>query len=146
MPWFQDLEGLAPPVLEAIEKRKAKLLDAIEPTALTESVELLEFDFEYLEKERYRIAVALRVTNEIRQDFTLHFTVDSGVAALTAGRSAESLLFLAAAGSEDGLNMPPEDEREKFPALTAEELDVLKRWIDAGAVWPEGVKLKSGGY
>jgi len=71
---------------------------------------------------------------------------DSGNTALTPGVSAESLLLLAASGAQDELTMPPEDERDRFPNLSAQELELLKRWIDDGAPWPEGVELTSGRY
>lgn len=71
---------------------------------------------------------------------------DSGVAALSPGLSDESLLLTAAIGSADGLTMPPEDDREKFPALETDELAILKKWIDDGAAWPKGVELKSPAY
>lgn len=71
---------------------------------------------------------------------------ETGVAAIVPGVSAESLMFIAAAGTHDELHMPPLDERQKFPPLSAEEVGLLKRWIDAGASWPQGVKLKPASY
>ena len=38
-------------------------------------------------------------------------------------------------GKIEDLEMPPLDRREKYPALTATEVDVLRAWIDAGAPW-----------
>ncbi len=62
--------------------------------------------------------------------------------ALSPGLSHESLLLSAASSSEVGLMMPPRDKRDTFAALSAEELELLKQWIDAGAAWPKDVKLK----
>ena len=71
---------------------------------------------------------------------------ETGAAAIVPGVSDESLMFIAAAGTSDELHMPPIEERNKFPPLSAEELGILKRWIDAGAPWPQGVKLKPATY
>src|SRR5262249_7567717 len=56
---------------------------------------------------------------------------DSGPA-VVAGKSEESLLIEAVTGS-DGWRMPPEGE-----ALSAQEVDLLKAWIDQGADAPPG--------
>jgi hypothetical protein len=56
-------------------------------------------------------------------------------AALVVGRSAESRLILYVAGANDeGLLMPPEGEGRP---LTAEEIGVLRAWIDQGAKGPD---------
>ena len=39
--------------------------------------------------------------------------------------------------------MPPRAQRERFPALRADEVALLRAWIDQGAEWPEGVSLAS---
>jgi len=49
------------------------------------------------------------------------------------GRSAESPLFHFVSGTDEKLTMPPKAK------LSSAEVDVIKRWIDEGAVWPEGV-------
>jgi len=53
---------------------------------------------------------------------------------LTAGKSSESPLYLRIAGLGDDERMPPEGEGEP---LEHEEVALLKRWIDEGAVWPK---------
>ncbi len=68
---------------------------------------------------------------------------DSGTPAVTLGLSDDSRLFLVAAGTAGDLVMPPENERETFPALTPEELAALKQWIDDGAPWPAEVVDKA---
>ena len=54
---------------------------------------------------------------------------------IIAGKSAESPLFKAVSGADKELKMPPKE------TLSRAETDVLKRWIDEGAVWPEGVDV-----
>jgi hypothetical protein len=54
-------------------------------------------------------------------------------AVIVPGKSAESRLVLAVAGVDEDLLMPPKGER-----LSAEQIGLLRRWIDDGAVWPEG--------
>ena len=39
--------------------------------------------------------------------------------------------------------MPPRAVRERFPALTTDEVGLLRAWIDQGAEWPTGVVLTS---
>ena len=53
-------------------------------------------------------------------------------AAIVPGKSRESPLFRVVAGLEAGLEMPAEGEK-----LTAAEIELLKRWIDSGAEWPD---------
>lgn len=52
--------------------------------------------------------------------------------AIIPGKSAESPLVRFVAGLEDGLQMPPEGDR-----LTAEQIGLLRAWIDKGAAWPD---------
>jgi mono/diheme cytochrome c family protein len=53
-------------------------------------------------------------------------------AAIMPGKSRASPLFRVVAGLEEGLEMPAEGEK-----LTVAEIEVLKRWIDGGAEWPD---------
>jgi hypothetical protein len=53
-------------------------------------------------------------------------------ASIVPGKSRESPLFRVVAGFEEGFDMPAEGEK-----LTAAEIELLKRWIDNGAVWPD---------
>ena len=53
-------------------------------------------------------------------------------AAIVPGKSGECPLFRVVAGLEAGLEMPAEGEK-----LTAAEIELLKRWIDGGAEWPD---------
>lgn len=49
------------------------------------------------------------------------------------GKSTESPLLLFAADAVKDMQMPPKDKRDKFPALTKEQLAVVRAWIDQGA-------------
>ena len=54
---------------------------------------------------------------------------------IIAGKSAESPLFRFVSGGDEKLAMPPKKK------LSSVEIDTLKRWIDEGAVWPDGVDV-----
>lgn len=63
---------------------------------------------------------------------------DSGPA-IVAGRSdASRLIQRISAPKDSDEKMPPEGSR-----LSAEQVETFRRWIDAGAPWPEGLALKS---
>jgi mono/diheme cytochrome c family protein len=65
---------------------------------------------------------------------------DSGVPFI-AGKPDESLLIKAVTGSSDDVSkMPPEGQ-----PLSAEQIDLLKRWIAAGASIPAGDVVKPAG-
>jgi hypothetical protein len=66
----------------------------------------------------------------------------SGEPAIAPGYSDDSPLIQYVSGKVEDLEMPPLDRREKYPALTAAEIDVLRAWIDAGAPWPAAESLK----
>ncbi|MEZ6055438.1 MAG: PSD1 and planctomycete cytochrome C domain-containing protein [Planctomycetaceae bacterium] len=57
---------------------------------------------------------------------------DSGQVILP-GKSGESKLIKLVSGDDPDRVMPPDGDN-----LTADEITLLKRWIDAGAEWPEG--------
>jgi mono/diheme cytochrome c family protein len=56
---------------------------------------------------------------------------DSG-AAMVAKDAKASLLFHRITSTDSDLVMPPEGDR-----LTAEQIELVRRWIDAGADWPK---------
>lgn len=62
---------------------------------------------------------------------------DSELPAVVPGASDRSPLVRFAAGIVADLEMPPLDSRDKFPALSAEEIALLRAWIDHGARWPD---------
>src|SRR6476660_9159454 len=54
--------------------------------------------------------------------------------AIVPGKSTESRMIRLVAGMEKNLVMPKRGER-----LTAEQIGVLRAWIDQGATWPDAV-------
>lgn len=56
---------------------------------------------------------------------------DSGKPGVIRGKSAESYLVHVVAGLDPDAAMPPKGER-----LTAEQVGLLRAWIDQGAAWP----------
>jgi mono/diheme cytochrome c family protein len=56
---------------------------------------------------------------------------DNYAPAIVAGKSQDSPLFQFVSRQEADLKMPP-----KGPALSSEEIDILRGWIDQGAIWP----------
>ncbi|MBN8624431.1 MAG: DUF1553 domain-containing protein [Planctomycetes bacterium] len=60
--------------------------------------------------------------------------------AIVAGRSGESLLIEMISSTAGDASMPPEGER-----LTVDEVALVRRWIDEGAIWPEGVDVPMDG-
>jgi len=57
---------------------------------------------------------------------------DSGEPAIVPMKSGESLLIKLVSGEEPDRRMPPEGE-----PLSRDEIDLLRRWIDQGAVMPD---------
>jgi len=60
---------------------------------------------------------------------------DAGVV-IVAGKSDESLLVRYISGADPDIIMPPEGEGDP---LTKEQIDLVRAWIDQGAVWPADV-------
>ncbi|HSH92750.1 MAG TPA: DUF1553 domain-containing protein [Roseimicrobium sp.] len=56
---------------------------------------------------------------------------DTHGVAIVPGKSAESPLIQYVSGKVEDMLMPPKGDR-----LTVGEIDLLKKWIDQGAVWP----------
>ncbi|MEQ1825797.1 MAG: ankyrin repeat domain-containing protein [Pirellula sp.] len=66
---------------------------------------------------------------------------DSGEAAIVVGKSDKSPLIANVSGLIPGMEMPPMAKRQSIPALTKEELQLLRAWVDQGAVWPDDLVL-----
>lgn len=49
------------------------------------------------------------------------------------GKSADSPVVHFVADLVEDMDMPPKDKRDKFPALTKEQIGLLRAWIDQGA-------------
>jgi hypothetical protein len=67
----------------------------------------------------------------------------SGAAAVVPGHSGKSPLIDYVSGQVRDSEMPPKAVRDRFPALTTDEVHLLQAWIDQGAKWPTGVLLAS---
>lgn len=61
--------------------------------------------------------------------------LDSGVTAIVPGKPDESELIYRVESEDEYERMPPADA--KLPPLTAEQKELLRRWIAAGANWEE---------
>src|SRR5262249_55927596 len=57
--------------------------------------------------------------------------------AILPGKSGESLLIQAVAGTKPDLLMPKKGEK-----LSAQQVGILRAWIDQGASWPESASVK----
>ena len=57
---------------------------------------------------------------------------DSGHRAIVAGKPDESELLKRITSNHKDEQMPPKGKR-----LSSDEIETLRRWIAAGAVWPE---------
>jgi ankyrin repeat protein len=61
----------------------------------------------------------------------------SGKASIVPGKSGESALIRIVADQVEDLEMPPVVKRDKYPRLSAKEIQLLGAWIDQGAAWGE---------
>jgi len=66
---------------------------------------------------------------------------DAWGAAIVPGSSDESPLVRFARGDEPRMRMPPPES--DVPPLAQADLERLVAWVDAGAIWPDGVDLAS---
>lgn len=65
---------------------------------------------------------------------------DFGDPPIVAGRGQASPLIQYVAGSDGSLMMPPKDAARR---LRKSEIDILRRWIDEGATWPDSLAGES---
>jgi hypothetical protein len=56
-----------------------------------------------------------------------------GGAPIVVGNSAKSALVHYVADLVEDSEMPPTDKRDKYPALTKEQIGLVRAWIDQGA-------------
>ncbi len=64
-------------------------------------------------------------------------------AAIVPGHGDKSPLIDYVSGHVPESEMPPRAVRERVPALTTDEVALLRAWIDQGADWPAGMLLSS---
>ncbi len=62
-------------------------------------------------------------------------------AAIIVGKSDQSPLVHFIADLIKEMEMPPIDNRDKYPKITKKQIALIRAWIDQGAEWPENVKL-----
>jgi ankyrin repeat protein len=67
----------------------------------------------------------------------------SGEPSIVPGYAEDSPLIHFVSGKIEDLEMPPLARREKYPALSAAEIELLHAWIDAGAPWPADEVIKT---
>ena len=67
----------------------------------------------------------------------------SGQAAIVPGHSEKSPLIDYVSGNVPDSEMPPKAQRKRFPALSTDDVALLRAWIDQGAEWPKDVLLSS---
>ena len=108
-----------------------------EPEALVGSrVDYLRDVTPILKKNCYHCHGAQLQTNGLRLDSRQHALRggDSGRTLIVPGKSSESLLFqvLSATASDNFKRMPPSPS-----PLEDGDIDLIRRWIDEGAEWPE---------
>jgi len=58
---------------------------------------------------------------------------ESGDSAIIPGNSAKSPMVAYVSELVEDMEMPPTDKRDKYPALTKEQIGLLRAWIDQGA-------------
>ena len=58
---------------------------------------------------------------------------ESGDPAVVPGHSDKSPMVLFASDAVEEMEMPPLEKRDRFPALTKEQIGILRAWIDQGA-------------
>ena len=67
----------------------------------------------------------------------------SGAAAIVPGHSEKSPLIDYVSGKVPESEMPPKAVRDRFRALSPDEVALVRAWVDQGAEWPTGVSLAS---
>ena len=68
---------------------------------------------------------------------------NSGFAVVVPGKSTQAPLLDYVRGRVEGMEMPPRPKRDRFAALTKEEVALVRAWVRQGAVWPKDVVLGS---
>jgi mono/diheme cytochrome c family protein len=64
---------------------------------------------------------------------------ESGDPAIVEGNAQASRLYQAILWTDESLQMPPQERNR----LKADEVELVKRWIDAGAKWPDAETAKA---
>ncbi len=59
----------------------------------------------------------------------------SGESPVVPGNSSASVLIRMVTDQVEDLEMPPLSKRKKYPALSSDEVTLLKSWIEEGLIW-----------
>jgi hypothetical protein len=65
----------------------------------------------------------------------------SGKPAVVPGHSEQSPLIDYVSGNVPDSEMPPRAQEDRFPALSTDDVALLRAWVDQGVEWPKGVSL-----
>jgi hypothetical protein len=86
-----------------------------------------------LEKSCFDCHGPVKAKGELQLDTLAHALKGGELGpVIVPGKSAESLMIQAVSGMKEDLVMPKKGDR-----LTAEQIGILRAWIDQGAIWPE---------
>ena len=106
------------------------LIILLSPPGVTFAVDFVREVRPIFEKHCYECHGAEKQKNDFRLDIKA-----VALKHVKAGHSAESQLFRFVSGLEKDTPMPPKSK------LSVGEINTLKRWIDEGASWPDGVDV-----
>ena len=135
---FAAALGLSAAVLIAAEKEKKKAeWDASKlPPAASKTGLTFEKDIKpILEKSCVKCHSGEKPKSKYRMDSRASVIKggESGDAAILPGNSAKSPLVAYVSELVEDMEMPPTDKRDKYPALTKEQIGLIRAWIDQGA-------------
>jgi hypothetical protein len=141
-PWVIALCGLCAvalvlPGTSGADKDKEKKVDMSKvPPASSKKGLTFEKDIKpMLEKSCVKCHSGDRPKSKYRMD-TLASVIkggESGDPAIVPGHSDKSNMVLFASDAVEEMEMPPTEKRDRFPALTKEQIGLLRAWIDQGA-------------
>ena len=88
-----------------------------------------------LEKSCFKCHGAEKPKGKYRVDSLETFTKggESGDPAVVPSHSDKSPVVFYVANLVEEMEMPPVDKRDRFPALTKDQIGLLRAWIDQGA-------------
>lgn len=114
---------------------QAELGDAKKlPATAKQKVEFVKDIKPLLEKSCTQCHSGEKPKGKYRTDTIENLIKGSGDdAPIIPGNSAKSPIVHYASDLVTDSEMPPKDKRDKFPALTKEQISLLRAWIDQGA-------------
>jgi Planctomycete cytochrome C len=122
--------------LRAKDKEKVEVDFSKLPPAATKSGLTYEADVKPLiEKHCLKCHSGKRPKSKYSME-TLEGLIKGGKskdAAIIPGKSDKSPIVWYTSDAVEDMEMPPLDKREKYPALTKDEIGLIRAWIDQGA-------------